>query len=150
MNVFEEWKFRWPHFSPNEILSPDQLNLFRDRGIVPYSFRALDKLEHFRILLGEPILVNQPGLMHRGARSIKEVHDLNMTVRKNAEEWSYSFHLWCAFDISVKSLTPELLMQAAIESKLWKGIGLYKTWVHVDDRDTFSETPVLWDYTKSI
>lgn len=144
-----EWAIRWPSFRPQEILSTTQLKLFEERGVIVYSFRALDKLEIFRKRIAVPLLINHGDLHLRGARSLKEVFETNSATRGADEKWGYSFHLWCAFDISSPQLTPIQLRQEAIESKLWGGIGLYDSFVHIDDRDHFGDTPALWDYRKS-
>lgn len=144
MTFLSEWSKRWPSFHVEEILSQDQLALFTNRGVFPYSFRALDKLQSFRGLVGAPLIVNKTGSGRRGARSIEEVVAVNKSIR-GVSPYSYSFHLWCAFDISCSVVRPVELRQIAIESKLWGGIGIYDTWLHCDDRDFFGDTPTLWD-----
>lgn len=146
MTIRESWKARWPHFSPEELLSDEQVRLLDKKGTIPYSFRALDKLETFREFLKAPIIVNKGGSRLRGARSLREVYHTNRVTRKPGEEWGYSFHLWCAFDINVVGLSPLQVMDKAVESKLWGGIGVYNSFTHIDDRDSFVAAPVLWDY----
>ena len=147
MNQYSEaWHERWPHFQPAELLSPTQLTLFETKGVIPYSFRAIDKLEAFRGFLKTTVIVNHLGLHLRGARSLKEVFDTNTKTRGPSEEWGYSFHLWCAFDVNVPGLTPLEVKEAALRSRLWGGIGLYDTFTHIDDRDHIFGGPALWDY----
>lgn len=146
------WVDRWPHFSVEEILSAEQLTLYMTRGVFPYSFRALDKLEQFRVDLGEPLIINGSHGGRRGARSIADVIAVNKEVR-GVSPHAYSFHLWCAFDVSSPKLSPREIQQFALKWKSkyggWGGIGLYDTWVHLDDRDSISGAVALWDYRKS-
>lgn len=148
MNTREEWAKRWPHFTPTELLSTEQLWLFEHKGVIPYSFRALDKLETFREFVNTTIIVNKDGNRLRGARSLREVYHTNKQSRKVGKEWGYSFHLWCAFDINIPGFSPFQVMGLALDSKLWHGVGVYDTFTHIDDRDTFSGTAVTWDYRK--
>ncbi len=146
--MLTDWQKRWPNFRVEEILSPTQQQLFERKGVIPYSFRALDKLQEFRRFVDRPFLVNQGplngGLRRRGARSLKEVYDINRETRGAARAWEYSFHLWCAFDISVPGMEPYELWEKARLFGKWGGIGLYNTFVHVDDRDYFG-MPAIWD-----
>lgn len=141
------FKIRWPDFKPEEILGVDQLNLYLQKGVFAYSFKALDKLQEFRNIVGAPLRINQRGLFRRGARSTKENYEVQKNSR-GSDGWEYSFHLWCAFDIDSLTVSIPDLYKAAIDSKLWGGIGLYDTWIHVDDRDNLSNKPILWDLRK--
>lgn len=144
-----EWARRWPSFRPEEILSVEQLAQYRQRSVYTFSFRALDKLQAFRDSLGVALHVNASGMSRRGARSIKEVIDINKTVR-GSTPYAYSFHLWCAFDVSSPQLSPLEIQKKALAFNStfgkWGGIGLYDTWVHLDDRDTLEPHVALWDY----
>lgn len=146
----DKWADRWPDFKIEEILSPDQLSLFNRKGVFPYSFRALDKLQAFRRFVDKPFLINHMGLQRRGSRSMREVFSINSDTRGKDRAWEYSFHLWCAFDISVDGLSPMELFEKAIGFGQWGGVGLYNSFVHCDDRDHFG--PVAhWDarYSKN-
>lgn len=145
MNLETEWKRRWPYFQPREIFGDEQYKLFTQKGVIPYSFRALDKLCKFREYLNAPIIVNVGEQRHRGARSVREVYHVNKKTRPVGQEWGYSFHLWCAFDIIAPPHSPLVLYGLALKSGLWGGVGLYKTFVHVDDRDHFGTEPTTWD-----
>lgn len=144
MTMLSEWSKRWPSFHVEELLSEQQLLLLTKKGVFPYSFRSLDKLQKFRDLVGSPFIINKSGQNRRGARSIDEVIAVNKTIR-GVSPYSYSFHLWCAFDISSATHSPWELREKALASKLWGGIGIYDTWLHCDDRDFFGDTPTLWD-----
>lgn len=141
-----KWAERWPHFKPEEILSTEQLTLFKTKGTIAYSFRSLDKLCDFRNFLGKPILVNHAGLTRRGARSIRDAIATNRATRGSTGEFGYTFHLWCAFDCSVAGMHSDDLYYEAKRFGCWGGIGVYDTFVHVDDRDTFDKIPITWDY----
>lgn len=142
-----DWLKRWPSFKIEEILSPDQLVLFHSKGVFPYSFKALDKLQEFRDFVGLPLLINHGGSTHRGARSMQDVFEINKRTRGQDKGWEYSFHLWCAFDVSPgdNNLSVQGLYNAAISFHKWGGIGRYDTFVHVDDRDNLSGITTLWD-----
>lgn len=144
----DNWAKRWPSFKPEEILSPTQLILFNSKGVFPYSFRAIDKLQTFRDFVAKPLKVNHLGLNKRGARSLWEVYQTNRESRGNEEGWGWSFHLWCAFDVSCDSMTSKELFALAVDCGLWGGVGLYDTFIHVDDRDSFATKPVTWDLRK--
>lgn len=137
---------RWPSFSIEEIFSPDQIDLITTKAVFPYSFKALDTLEKFRQELDIPLRVNRPSsqLLRRGARSTKENFEIQKVTKHN-DGWSYSFHLWCAFDVDSPALGPLSIYNKAIESGLWSGIGIYDTWVHLDTRDLIYGVPIRWD-----
>lgn len=141
------WAKRWRSFKPEEVLSTEQVQLLYKKGVMSYSFRALDKLQKFRDLLDVPLVVNIGQQQMRGARSIREVYHVNKNTRPAGQEWGYSFHLWCAFDVYSPQLKPMEIFERAVRSGLWKGIGIYQTFVHLDDRDSFSDIPTTWDYT---
>lgn len=144
MSWEETFSTRWPAFKIEEILGPDQLDLFKRKGVFPYSFRALDKLQAFRESFGMPFIINHGDQMLRGARSMTNVWAINAQTRGKPRAWEYSFHLWCAFDISVNGIAPEQLYKAALNFGQWGGVGLYNTFVHCDDRDYFT-FPASWD-----
>lgn len=144
VNHVDEWGKRWPHFQPHEVFSSDQLHLFESKGVCPYSFRAFDKLHQFRIFLRKPVIINIGSHRRRGARSMKEVLQLNLETR-GGDKWGYSFHLWCAFDISVLGMGSFELFYKALEFGMWGGVGLYDTFVHLDDRDNLDGKTVTWD-----
>lgn len=154
MNLTNEWIARWPHFKPEEILSDDQLTLLTLHGVMPYSFRALDKLEQFRNQIVNTtksdavFIVNYGESKRRGARSLWDAYEVNRQQKGESKKWAYTFHLWCAFDLTVPEMTTKELFDLALKSKLWGGIGLYNTWVHVDDRDHFGDV-TTWDLRTS-
>lgn len=139
------WAERWPDFKVEEILSPQQLKLFRVKNIFPYSFKALDKLQEFRRFVDKPFLINHGDLQRRGARSTKEVYEINADTRGAERAWEYSFHLWCAFDIAVDGMTPGQLYSTALAFGKWGGVGIYNWGVHCDDRDSLIPGTATWD-----
>lgn len=147
------WDSRFPDFRIEEILSPDQLVLFHTKHVFPYSLKALDKLQAFRKFVGSSLVVNKTGSFRRGARSMREVYEINRQTRSRERGWEYSFHLWCAFDVSSGSIPSSQLFEMAVDFKdeklgRWGGIGLYDTFVHVDDRDTLSGGATVWSVRK--
>lgn len=142
------WAERWPDFKIEEILSPMQLKVLEDRKVFCYSFAAIDTLQEFRRFIGKPFLINHGDLLRRGSRSMQEAYDINLSTRGKqnpARAWEYSFHLWCAFDITVEGLTNLELFNKAMEFKKWGGIGLYESFVHCDCRDSLTGEIQTWD-----
>ena len=145
MNL-SDWSSRWPSFTLAEVLSDDQLKLFKSKGVFPYSFKALDKLQDFRNFIDAPLLINHGGSMRRAARSMKDVYEINRETRGKERGWEYSFHLWCAFDLTCPGKPSTELFSLAKDFGLWGGIGLYDTFVHCDDRSIFGDSPTTWDF----
>lgn len=143
-----DWSKRWPHFTQEELFSPDQLSLIKTKGVFPYSFRALDKLHQFRESLGVSLLINGGKYKRRGGRSMADVYEINEATRGKGRGMEYSFHLWCAFDVSSPEMQPEQVFRRACDSKLWGGVGLYDSFVHLDDRDSLSGRITVWDFRK--
>jgi hypothetical protein len=137
MSWREKWEERWPDFKPDEILSPRALYLLTQKGVFPFSFRALDKLQAFRAFVGSPLLVNHHTHKRRGVRTVLDLTELNEDL--NRDRYMYSFHLWCAFDLSSTVLNPHELYEYAVDFDQWGGIGRYSWGVHVDDRDSFGD-----------
>lgn len=130
-----EWDLQF--FEPKEVLSPDGLALL-DRGILPISFQALRQLERFRALVGRPLRCNHGNQRLRGFRSMRECAKLY------GEDRLFSFHLWCAFDLSSDYIAPDVLFKKAVRSGLFGGIGSYGWGVHVDCRDRGKDGPITW------
>lgn len=142
--IRREWSERWPDFKPEELMSPVQLELLFTKRVMPYAFRALDKLQEFRVFLDKPLIINRGHHRKRGARSINEVVSLIPDFSSNPT--AYSFHLWCAFDISCPELPVKELYQELKDWGKFKGLGYYpeKGFVHVDDRDSFFDELTTW------
>ncbi len=117
----------WPHFKPNEVLSPDGLMML-EKGIVLIQPVAMDFLEAFRVELDRPIIINNAPSLRRGYRSVAE----NQQVGGER----FSFHLQgLAFDCTALGMTPQELAERA-EAFGWHGVGLYRArkFVHMDLR----------------
>lgn len=129
MGFFDRWKY----FEAEELLSPGGLSLLYMKGVFPLQFRALDKLSELRDVIKKPILVNHAGINLRGFRTPEENYNVQKGI--GSDPWRFSFHVaGCAFDITVKDLTPKQVADAAT-SQGWTGIGIYKTWTHIDLRE---------------
>lgn len=132
----DDWSRLFPDFSPAEVLSP---------GTIKYphliDFVFLSRLQEFRTKLGLPLAVNHDGHNHRGVRTPDEQREI-VKLHGGA---MLSMHV-CgkAADISCPKMPPEKLFN---EARLFgfRGLGLYDTFVHVDDRTLFSPVPVLWN-----
>ena len=125
--IRRRWLLRFPNFEMSEVLSPDGVALVLKTGQIPINQNAMAKLQAFRVWLNRPIKVNSDKLKLRGFRSSTE----NKGIKGAA---NFSFHLLgMAFDISADGMSTQELFDKAKEFG-WGGIGLYDTWVHVDDR----------------
>lgn len=121
--------WQWPSFSPEEILSPEGLRLWYNRGILQISTDSLDKLQKLRSELNMPLLVNHGGLRLRGWRSPEE----NKSIAGSAK---YSAHiLGRAFDISCRDLGLEVVEEKALEVGFtWTKIYHSQGFIHIEDR----------------
>lgn len=135
---FEEWERLSPYFEMEEVISPDGLAVYHNTQQIVTDRIALLMLNGFRSYLGKPITVNSGANQHRGYRSPRE----NAAINGAAD---LSFHMQGkAFDISCKEISCLEIFHKA-RAYGWKGIGLYDTWVHVDNRWTVDNQPVTWD-----
>lgn len=126
------WKKRWPNFSKLEIYSLAALGRY-EHLLCPYS---MDLLQAFRNHLGVELLVNIGEANHRGVRTIED----NIACGGAKE----SMHLaGRAFDISSHWVDADRLAREALLFQGWHGIGIYKTWVHVDTRLNDGR-PITW------
>ena len=131
--------WRWPHFAPEEVLSPDGLFQYKNRSILLIQPILLDKLEMFRQHLNKSLLINHAGLRFRGYRSPKENYEI-------VKGETYSFHMQgLAADISCKGLSTEELYKAALAFG-FTGVGFYprQYFVHVDVRANIIDKQVTW------
>lgn len=120
--------WRWEHFKPEEVLSPDGLRAL-DHGIVTISPLLLDTLEGFRSHIGHPLKINHGHLKYRGYRSCSE------NTKIGGE--TFSFHLQgLAVDVSCDELPLSKFMDVAESFPDWTGIGYYpnKGFLHLDIR----------------
>lgn len=117
----KEW--RWKNFTPAEIACKGTQSLVINE-------RALDRLQRVRASYGLPMAINS------AYRSIE--HNNNVGGSKNSRHLNGS-----AFDISAVGHDYEDLLEALMAGG-FTGIGLYDTFIHVDDRSN----PATWDYRK--
>ena len=129
--------WRWPHFSPEEVLSPDGLKQLK-LGFLMINPMILDKVEELRECFG-PLKCNFDGHVHRGYRSAKE----NALI-PGAEEFSYHVQ-GLAMDLTSISKPLVDLHQAAMTLG-FHGIGYYpdRNFVHVDLRPRLTNKQVFW------
>ena len=115
------------NFDKPEVLSPAGLDLL-ERGIIPQSPEAVLKLDVFRDFIGLPLFCNIGIHVLRGFRHPEE-------QAKIYKYHKYTFHFWCAFDISSPKLDAEDLFNEAVKFG-WKGVYLDvdRNFVHVDYR----------------
>ena len=124
-------KWRFKYFEPHELLSPDGMALYA-RGVLPIDANAILKLEKIRGDFNTPFFVNHGWLQLRGFRSPRE----NFSIYKDNR---YSFHFWCAFDVTQDKFSPkdffDLLRNKKEEYGIG-GLGLYESsnFVHIDFR----------------
>ena len=93
---------------------------------------ALDKLEHLRILVDVPVIINS------ACRC--PCHNARVGGAPLSQHRSTWYHPSTAFDIRITSQLSEENIVRAAKKVGFKGIGIYKTFVHIDDR----EKPASW------
>lgn len=113
-------------FQPEELLSPDSIKLWEEKGLCILDPIALSTLNEFRAWLSMPLIVNSGDLRLRGTRSERENSMIDGSAVNSLHKYGK------AFDITCPNLTPAELLHKAIEFKKWSGIGVYRSWVHVD------------------
>lgn len=114
------------HFKPHELLSPDGLIMLA-QGENPVSHLLIEKLDELRELVKRPVLVNYAGLQLRGYRSERE----NAAIKNSAK---HSYHMrGLAADVTIPGMHPGDVATAALDVG-FTGIGIYRTWTHVDCR----------------
>lgn len=131
MNLLNVFKDRWPNFSPEEIFSPESIK--RPHVLC---VDAMDALQTFRTQLERPLVVNFGSNRQRGVRTYED----NQAIGGAKD----SMHLHGrAFDIHCPDISVSELYDKAKEFGRFKGLGLYRSWVHVDTR--FSLDFVEWE-----
>jgi uncharacterized protein YcbK (DUF882 family) len=132
---------RWGNFTKEELLSPGGL-LLLSKGVLPLRVESVDKLQAFRETVNRPLFVNMPFHHYRGFRTPEENRRIYQKFRIvsdkdkdfDSSDNRFSYHLQgCAFDITCPEMEIGELYLAAKEFG-WRGIGIYKTFIHVDDR----------------
>ena len=130
------------HFDDWELFSPKLLAAIHDKDLPGEWFvqeDAIDFLEDLREFYGSPVSINQPTkeLLHRGICTDSENLKQGRTLT--------SQHNFCAFDISLYdedlTLVYQWIKKNAASYRIG-GIGLYKTFIHVDWRN--KSVPALW------
>lgn len=124
------WDYKY--FKPEELLSPDGLRLLQ-RGVLPISEEAIYRLIDIREFYNTPFYVNHGFLFLRGFRSPREAFKLYGTHK-------FTFHSWCAFDVTQDKYPIEEFYNSLIENKELFGIGglgfyPHSNFVHIDFRD---------------
>ena len=126
MSALGHWESRWPDFKPEEVLNPSGLELFNSRGECLINENAMDYLQKFRRHVRYALKCNYASMRHRGFR--------NEVENKGVDGKPFSFHmLGLAFDLTASEVDNEVLWRDAINFG-WHGVGLYRSWVHVDLR----------------
>ena len=130
---YGSFDWRWPNFSPEELLSPVGMKLFRN-GHLMINETSVDKLQKLRNKVGG-LLVNYRNLELRGYRSPEE-HDAIKSPKGK-----YSAHVQGrAFDISPIDTDFWLVVDEAAAAG-FTYIAYYedKGFIHVDDRIRLSQ-----------
>lgn len=109
----DEFKARWPDFSPREIAC-------RGTGKCAFNFEAMDKLQALRTRLGSPLIVNS------AYRSPE--HNRAVDGAKNSQHLEAK-----AFDVSMSNHDPEEY-EAAARAVGFTGFGFYpkSNFIHAD------------------
>jgi hypothetical protein len=137
-----DWDHYFPHFAPEEYLSPGGIHLFKNKNIVPFDPVIMLNVESMRFNLNYAreegfilsdkeitLLINHDGLKLRGFVTPEE-----WKRRDKEEGQTYSFHLWCAADISSPEVSPYTLFHHAKLHMSFMGIIQYDWGIHVDMR----------------
>lgn len=124
MVVIPNWTNEF--FKPEELLSPDSIKLWEEKGLCILDPVALSTLTTFRSWLSMPLIINSGDLRLRGTRSERENSMIDGSAINSLHKYGK------AFDMTCPHLTPAELFHKAIEFGQWSGIGIYRSWVHVD------------------
>ena len=103
--------WRWPHFKPSEIASPDDDSLLVDE-------EALDRLEEVRGRLGKPMHINSA---YRSQAHNKDVGGEPDSQHRKGK----------AFDVRLQGVTRTELLKAA-KAAGFTGFGQYDSFMHID------------------
>lgn len=114
-------KWRWKNFTPFEIAS-------RGDGLIVIDEDALDRLQHFREIVGVPFTPNS------AYRS--EEHNARVGGAPNSQH-----RYGRAFDIPIKPGLSRNLIHRAARRAGFTGYGDYNTFVHID-----TGAPRYWDH----
>lgn len=129
------WK--WDFFKPQELLSIQGMAQLRKNNLLLHP-RAVDKLVFLRKEIDKPIIVNTKAHKNRGYRSVKENKEVGGSF--------FSRHTQgIAFDCTPVGLELEDFVCYAMRAG-WGGIGLYDTFVHVDDRYKIKDKITFWNH----
>lgn len=134
--------WRWSYFKPHEVLSPDGLAQYAEKGNLLVQPYALDQLQRLRAAYGHPLRCNFGNLRRRGYRS----------PRENAQAGGspFSRHVQgIAFDITPDGETlAHLMVFLEHTADKWGlgGIGFYprKNFIHIDFRARTFPDPTFW------
>lgn len=124
MIIIPDWKSKF--FAPEELMSPDSLALWEQKGLCILDPEALATLEEFRAWLDRPLICNDAVRKLRGTRSERENQTIDGAATNSVHKYGK------AFDVTCPELTPGELLRAAITFGKWSGLGLYRSWVHLD------------------
>lgn len=112
------WDKISPYFSPKELAS-------KGDGSLLFSKEALVALNKLREKFGKPLIVNSA---YRD-----EAHNRKVGGGKNSQH-----KLGTAVDIHIDSQEMGQVLEGLAKSVGFKGIGRYKTFIHVDARETIA------------
>jgi len=139
--ITSDWDIFFPHFAPEEFFSPEGLTLFHDKNIIPCDLSIMQEIECLRGKLN----------WHRELGDLAFNEEISITINQGDDdlrgfvtprEWweertktdgqLYSFHLWCAADISSNVYTESLFIVAKMCG--FGGIIKYPWGLHLDLR----------------
>lgn len=111
----------WPNFTPKEIACKGTGELYID-------FKAMDSLQKFRYFAKAPVIINSAYRSEKHNKAIGGSPKSQHLLGK-------------AFDIRITKDLDRATIHKAAKAAGFKGIGDYKTFVHIDTRDN----PAYWD-----
>lgn len=122
----EWWDSFSPFFSPKELAS-------KGNGSLRFSVKTLIKVNELRRLYGKPIIINS------AFRDFE--HNAKVGGAPNSKH-----KLGIALDIRILDKEEGKLLEKLAKTLEFKGIGRYKTFIHLDTRETATEWGT-WDDT---
>ena len=131
-NLFSE---RWPNFTPYEVFSPVTIS----KHVHFLDMPSMDALQDFRRFLDVPFLINHANLRYRGICCFEE------HLKVPGRAFNSMHYVGKAFDVTPRHMALEDFFTAALNSGYFGGVGLYRSWVHLDTRFRLpGSEPVTW------
>lgn len=135
----------WPskYFKAEEVLSPGSIQLYLKSGFINLDLEALKVLEELRETLNVTLLCNYSALQFRGTRTPEENASIKGAAKHSAHMLGKAFDI-TAPELSIQDLYLKVL-EFAEKTKKISGIGIYRSWVHIDTAWRPNAKLTIWD-----